>query len=204
MELNEKLQQLRKEKGWTQEQLAERLFVSRTAVSKWESGKGYPNIDSLKNISKLYNVSIDVLLSGEELLSLAQSENRTNIGKVTSLAFGSLDLLSPLFLLLPLYGQPEGEHVRMVNLLSFTQAPAFMIKFYFLLLFFILVFGIFELIAHFWENDKWFRFSRAATLFLQAVAVVGFISTQQPYAASLMFLFFCMKILLLLRSIKMK
>jgi len=39
---NEKLQQLRKEKGLTQEQLAEELFVSRTAISKWESGRGYP------------------------------------------------------------------------------------------------------------------------------------------------------------------
>ena len=53
MELYEKLQQLRKEKGWTQEELAELLYVSRTAISKWESGRGYPSIDSLKAISKL-------------------------------------------------------------------------------------------------------------------------------------------------------
>ena len=51
MEFNEKLQQLRKQKGLTQEQLAEALFVSRTAVSKWESGRGYPNIESLKAIA---------------------------------------------------------------------------------------------------------------------------------------------------------
>ena len=51
MEFNEKLQELRKQKGFTQEELAELLFVSRTAVSKWESGRGYPNIDSLKAIS---------------------------------------------------------------------------------------------------------------------------------------------------------
>ena len=48
MELNEKLQELRKQKGLTQENLAEVLCVSRTAISKWESGRGYPNIDSLK------------------------------------------------------------------------------------------------------------------------------------------------------------
>ena len=59
MEFNEKLQELRKQKGLTQEDLAERLYVSRTAVSKWESGRGYPNIDSLKEISKYFSVSID-------------------------------------------------------------------------------------------------------------------------------------------------
>ena len=71
MEFNEKLQNLRKAKGLTQEELAELLFVSRTAVSKWESGRGYPSIDSLKDISKFFHVSIDDLLSGEKLLSLA-------------------------------------------------------------------------------------------------------------------------------------
>jgi transcriptional regulator with XRE-family HTH domain len=68
MEFHEKLQYLRKQNQWTQEQLAEKLYVSRTAVSKWESGKGYPNIESLKAISKIFAISIDELLSGEELI----------------------------------------------------------------------------------------------------------------------------------------
>lgn len=54
MELNEKLQELRKQKGLTQEELAERLYVSRTAVSKWESGRGYPNIESLKAVASFF------------------------------------------------------------------------------------------------------------------------------------------------------
>lgn len=51
MEFSEKLQNLRKSRGWTQQELADKLYVSRTAVSKWESGKGYPNIDSLKSLA---------------------------------------------------------------------------------------------------------------------------------------------------------
>ena len=43
MDFNEKLQQLRRSRGITQEELAEALYVSRTAISKWESGRGYPN-----------------------------------------------------------------------------------------------------------------------------------------------------------------
>ena len=78
MEFNEKLQLLRKQNNMTQEQLAEKLYVSRTAVSKWESGKGYPNIESLKSISRLFSVTIDDLLSGEELISLAADENLAN------------------------------------------------------------------------------------------------------------------------------
>lgn len=69
MELSEKLQELRKEKGLTQEELAEALFVSRTAISKWESGDTVPNTETLKLLSKLYNVSINTLLgSPRELI----------------------------------------------------------------------------------------------------------------------------------------
>ena len=59
MEFNEKLQELRKGKGLTQEELAEKLFVSRTAISKWESGRGYPSIDSLKELARYFSVTID-------------------------------------------------------------------------------------------------------------------------------------------------
>ena len=83
MEFNEKLQELRKSKGMTQEELAKELYVSRTAVSKWESGRGYPNIESLKEISKYFSVSIDELLSGDKLISIAEKENKDNITSVT-------------------------------------------------------------------------------------------------------------------------
>ena len=66
MEFHKKLQELRKQKGLTQEELAQALFVSRTAISKWESGRGYPNIDSLKAIAKFIGITIDELLSGDE------------------------------------------------------------------------------------------------------------------------------------------
>lgn len=93
MEFNEKLQQLRKQKGCTQEELAERLYVSRTAVSKWESGRGYPSIDSLKSISKLFNISIDDLLSSEEIVLLAQTEQQEKTSRMRSLIFGALDCM---------------------------------------------------------------------------------------------------------------
>ena len=52
--------------------------MSRTAVSKWESGRGYPSIDSLKQIASFFSVTIDDLLSREKLLSIAEKENQSN------------------------------------------------------------------------------------------------------------------------------
>ncbi len=98
MEFNEKLQQLRRNHNLTQEQLAEQLYVSRTAISKWESGRGYPNIESLKCISKLFSVTIDELLSSDELITLAETENRSNLKKIYMVSAGSL-----MFCLLHLY-----------------------------------------------------------------------------------------------------
>jgi len=98
MEFNEKLQQLRKQRNLTQEELAETLYVSRTAVSKWESGRGYPSIDSLKAISRLFSVSIDELLSSEELISLAETESKEKAESFSDMVFGILDCTTMLLL----------------------------------------------------------------------------------------------------------
>ena len=94
MEFYEKLQELRKSRGLTQEELAEALFVSRTAISKWESGRGYPSIDSLKEISRFFSVSIDELLTGEKLISIAEKENKSKIQNMCNLLYGIVDVLS--------------------------------------------------------------------------------------------------------------
>jgi len=199
MEFNEKLQQLRKEKGLTQEQLAEELYVSRTAISKWESGKGYPNIESLKSISKLFVVSIDVLLSGEELISLAENENRKNINMISSLFFGIIDLMALTFLFLPLYGQSDGEGIRMVNLYAFNDASAITRIIYFVLPSSMALLGIIELIIQYIGNDKWLKISKITSILLQVFTILVFINTRQPYPASLIFMFFIIKVVLWIR-----
>ena len=146
MEFHEKLQQLRRRNHLTQEQLAEQLFVSRTAVSKWESGRGYPNLESLKCISKLFSISIDELLSNDELLKLAETENRANINKVSGLVFGALDLITVAFVFMPFFGQQEGTYVRAVTLLGLTSISDVLRILGFVSLAAISVFGIFEVI----------------------------------------------------------
>lgn len=65
MTFGEKLQKLRKERGWTQEQLAEQITVSRQALSKWESGTAIPDTENILQISRLFGVSTDYLLHDE-------------------------------------------------------------------------------------------------------------------------------------------
>lgn len=79
MAFGEKLKQLREAHGMTQDELAAKIYVSRTAVSKWETNRSYPSIDSLKAIQQLFGTSIDDLLSNEDVegsLLARQRESR--------------------------------------------------------------------------------------------------------------------------------
>ena len=204
MEFNEKLQQLRKQKELTQEQLAEELFISRTAISKWESGKGYPNIESLKSISKLFSVSIDDLLSGEELISLATNENRINIDKIFSLVFGTLDVMTLSFLFLPLYTRQDSDLIRAVSLFANPDVSTVTWMIYLVLPILMAMIGIVQIIVQHFLNEKWYSISRTSSILLQAFCILAFVATRQPYAITLLFLFFMIKVVLLIKGSRIK
>ena len=204
MEFHEKLQQLRKQHNLTQEQLAEQLFVSRTAVSKWESGRGYPNLESLKCISKIFSISIDELLSNDELIELAETENRSNINKVSSLVFGALDLISLAFLFLPLFGQQEEEFVHAVTLLALTSVSDLLRIVYFALLIGISVFGIFEVVIYLTGNEQGLRSYKPYSIALYAAAILLFAISRQPYITAFLFLLFVVKVVLMIQENRIK
>ena len=126
MEFSEKLQELRKSRNLTQEELAEALFVSRTAVSKWESGRGYPSIDSLKELARFFDVTVDVLISEKELSEMATRERRMRerewsaTERVRTIAFGVLDICALVFLFMPLFKVRSGCLVWSVRLLEYS------------------------------------------------------------------------------------
>lgn len=68
MTLGEKIKEARKQYGLSQEQLAEKMSVSRSAIAKWENDKGFPDVDNLKMISSLLNVSVDYLLDDSKII----------------------------------------------------------------------------------------------------------------------------------------
>lgn len=74
VEFGEKIKQVREEKGMTQQSLAERLYVTRQAVSRWECGARYPDLLTAKKLATILEVSLDELLSGEKLRENVEKE----------------------------------------------------------------------------------------------------------------------------------
>jgi transcriptional regulator with XRE-family HTH domain len=200
MEIGEKIKELRKQMDWTQEELAEKLFVSRTAVSKWESGKGTPNIDSLKDISTLFSVSIDELLSSEELISIAKRDNKINLRQLVGVIFGVLDLGMFSFIFLPLYGQPEGDFIRAVNLFVYSDVMDYAKTIFFCCFIILSIFGLFELFVQKTRNEVWMRRNNFVSISFQAGSLLIFIATQQPYVAAFVFMFLMIKVALVVRA----
>lgn len=78
MKFSEKLKKLRVKNNMTQDDLADRIFVTRTAISKWETDNGYPSIESLKLLAKLFGTSVDELISDEDVKQKANLEERNS------------------------------------------------------------------------------------------------------------------------------
>ena len=199
MEFNEKIQELRKQKGLTQEELGELLFVSRTAISKWESGRGYPNIDSLKAIANFFKITIDELLSGDELLTIAEEDTRQKESHIRDLVFGLLDCSIALFFFLPFFGQKTNSAVQEVSLLSLAETAAYLRIAYFVIVIAIIAFGISCLALQNCRNEFWLRNKSKISLTLTAVGSLLFMISLQPYAAVFLFIFTAIKALMLIK-----
>jgi transcriptional regulator with XRE-family HTH domain len=198
MEFSKKIKQLRSQQNITQEELAEKLFVSRVTVSKWESGRGYPNIDSLKLMAKIFYTSIDDLLSGDELVMLAEHQQETAVQRMQSLLFGIADVLTLLSLLIPLYTNYYATHIDAV-ILSKLANDSYIIAVHYITVIFTIIFGIVELVLQNCQNKTWLRIKTPFSLCITIGAIILAIITRQLYA-SLLYLsflllkgFFCIK-----------
>lgn len=199
MEFSEKLQELRKQKGLTQEDLAEQLYVSRTAISKWESGRGCPNIDSLQAIAAFFSVSIDALLSGDEILMIAEEDQRRSQAHVFDLVFGLLDVSAVLLLFLPFFADKAGTVVRAVSLLSLKNAAPYIRFGYFVFAVGLPIYGILMLALQNCVHLTWNQIKRRGSLLLNAAGVLLLILGLQPYAAVYLFVFLAIKAAMLIK-----
>ena len=202
MEFHEKLQELRKNRGLTQEELAEVLYVSRTAISKWESGRGYPSIDSLKEISNYFSVSIDDLLSGEKLLSIAEKENKSNIRTICDLLFGMVDVCSFMLIMLPLYPNTVEEFVYSVNLLAYTETTSFNRVIYWVLFVSLIMVGVVKILLTKLGIKKSHKMVTGISMLLNILMVLFLAMAREAYAIMLAFMLLLIKGGLLLKYIK--
>ena len=199
MELNEKLQELRKQKGITQEELAASLYVSRAAISKWESGRGYPNIESLKAIAKFYSVTVDELLSSGEVLTIAEEERRQRETHFRDLVYGLLDLCTAMLLFLPFFGEEADGIVRSVSLIALGGVQPYLKAAYLVAVMATVATGVATLAL---QNVNVTVFAKSKTplsLALGALSVLLLMISAQPYAAVFTFVLLAIKAFVLIR-----
>ena len=124
---------MRKNRGLTKEELAQVLYVSRTAISKWVSGRGYPSIDSLKEISNYFGVTIDDLL------------------------FGMVDLFSFILIVLSLYPKPINGYIFSVNLFSHTETTWLNRCIYWIMFIILIMVGIVKIVLTQFKIEKGYK-----------------------------------------------
>ena len=199
MEFNEKLQELRKRKGLTQEELAHRLYVSRTAVSKWESGRGYPNIESLKAIARFFSVTVDELLSSNEILELAELDGKQKQTRLRDLVYGLLDLSAAMLTFLPFFANRADGIIQEASLLTLTGVLPYLKIFYILIVCGLAITGILTLVLQDVQKTFWLKLKYILTFGFSVTAVLSFIMGLHPYAAVFVFILLTVKILMLIK-----
>jgi transcriptional regulator with XRE-family HTH domain len=199
MELNEKIQELRKQKGLTQEELAEKLYVSRTAISKWESGRGYPNIESLKAIAKFFSVTVDELLSSGEVLTIAEEDSIRKEKRFRDLIYGLFDLSMAMLLFLPFFAEKADGAIQSVSLITLGGVQPYLKIAYLAALIAMIVMGILTLALQNCQAIAWMKSKTTVSLTLGAILVLIFMISSQPYAAVFAFALLAIKVSMLIK-----
>ena len=199
MTFGEKLKKLRNENRLTQDELAERLYVTRTAISKWETDKGYPNIESLKAIASFFSITVDDLLSSDEILTIADEEQKQARKRFIDLIFGLLDICNSLLLFLPLFASKGGDVIKGSSLLMLSGVSDYLKIAYFAIVIGAVAFGILTLALSGCKANVWIRSKIKISLAFGVLAVLIFMISLQPYASVFAFSLLIIKVVLLLK-----
>ena len=199
MEFNEKLQELRKQNGLTQEELAEKLYVSRTAISKWESGRGYPNIESLKAIAKFFSVTVDELISTDEVITIAEEDNKRKEKHFCDLIYGLVDICIVMLLFLPFFAEKADGIIQSVSLVALDGVQPYLKIAYLAVVILIIVMGVLTLALQTCQARAWLKCKTTISLILGASAVLVFMISSQPYATVFTFVLLAIKVLMVIK-----
>ena len=199
MEFHEKLQELRKNRGLTQEELAQALYVSRTAISKWESGRGYPSIDSLKEISRFFSVTIDELICPQEIMTVAEDDKKAFIGRYISVICNTLDILTAVLLFIPAFGN-GADAPATVSLFHITGVQPWLRIVFIAVIGIIILNGICGVLLSRFDQPVWNKHRLMTGMALSVIGVGVFIGTRQPYAGIICFSILAVKTYLMFKG----
>ena len=199
MTLGEKLKKLRADNGFTQEELAEKLYVTRTAISKWESNRGYPNIDALKAISKFFSVSIDDLLSSDELLTIAEEDSKQKETHFKDFVYALLDLSVAMLLFLPFFADNADGVIRSVSLIKLDGIQFYLKAAYFAVVIGTFIVGVLTLALQNCQRAFWLKSKTNISLLLGMASVLLFVVSSQPYAAVFAFAQLAIKVFVFIK-----
>lgn len=147
----------------------------------------------------MFSVSIDDLLSGEELITIAENESKEKTRSIRTTVFGVLDSMAALILFLPLFGQQGETMIEMVPLLSLVKASIFTRVSYFIWTAATTLWGVLTLALQSVQNPRWLKSSASLSLMLSILGTMVFVLSQQPYAAMLIFFPLLLKGILLIK-----
>ena len=182
MEFNEKLQKLRTNENLTQEELAEKLYVSRAAISKWESGRGYSSIDSLKVLAKYFHVTIDELIGTDEIIDIAQQDIKESNKKYTALICGILDCLTLLLFFLPVFGNGGSSDVKSVAMFAISGIGLWLKTIYIAAISITVLNGFSGIVISNFDKPEWDNHRVVTGIALSIIGTMLFILARQPYA----------------------
>lgn len=129
MDLGKRIIEMRKKNNLSQEQLAEKLEVSRQTISNWENGKFYPDIDALVRISRYFNISLDDLLNYDDKV-LDYLKESTNVVKSNRKLLYAIILNILLIILFVIIGITLNESVAVIVIIFITSVISFSYLFY--------------------------------------------------------------------------
>ena len=199
MTFGEKLKKLRADKGLTQDMLAEKIYVTRTAISKWESGRGYPNIESLKAIARFFSVTLDELLSSHEVLTIAEENRKQTVRCFRNLAFGLVDICMSLVLFLPLFATKSEGVVQALSLLMLDDVAPYLKAAYYVVIIGTILSGVLTLALQKLTENVRTSIKTKLSLGFGVVSVLLFVISRQPYAAVYAFSLLVIKVMMLIK-----
>lgn len=115
MELSKRIKELRTEKGWSQEVLAERIYVSRQTISNWETEKSYPDVQSLLILGDIFGVSLDDLIKGD-VDTMKEKVNEKDVRAMRFMRYTAVIGFLLLMTVVPVFNEYGSEFVRCIGL----------------------------------------------------------------------------------------